>query len=165
MKANAPEQKVYALLDALGIAYEKIEHPAVYTCEEAARYESPAVTAPAKNLLLTNGGKSSFFLIIMAASKKLNAKALGRALGEKGLTFASPEDMLRLLGLMPGAVSPFGLINDEAAEVAVILDREISTSGTVSFHPNVNTASVILKAEDFLTVMRRFKNKLVMLDF
>jgi Ala-tRNA(Pro) deacylase len=161
---NSNEQKVYDLLNELGVPYQKIDHPAVYTCEQAALYCEGSGAAHTKNLFLTNADKSGFFLAVMEASKKLRAKDLGRALGEKGLTFASSGDMLRLLGITSGAVSPFGLINDSAGVVTVILDREIETCEKVSFHPNVNTSSVVLETKGFLKTLRHFGNRLVSLD-
>lgn len=158
------ELQVYALLDSLSIAYDKIEHPPVYTGEEAAVYDAGYEAAHIKNLFLVNGDKSRYFLVMIEVEKKLRARELARTIGEKGLTFASPEELLRVLGLTPGAVSPFGLMNGGAGDVVVILDKEVIASPRVNFHPNVNTASIILKTEDFIIVLRHFRNRTVMLD-
>lgn len=157
------EQRTYDLLGRLGIPYERIGHPAVYTCGEAAKYDAPDA-AQVKNLFLTNASRTGYFLVVMDAAKKLRAKQLGRALGEKGLTFASPDEMLRILGLEPGAVSPFALVNDGAGEVAVVLDRTVAESRKVSFHPCVNTASLVLAACDFLKALESFPNRVLILE-
>lgn len=159
------EQKVYELLQCLSLQYEKIDHPAVFTCEEAALYDSGSGAVDTKNLFLTNGDRSRYFLVILVADKKLRAKDLGRELGEKGLTFAKPEDMQKLLGLTPGAVSPFALVNDGAQDVVVVMDNDVAHSEKVSFHPCVNTASIQMATADFLIVLRQFPNRLVQLDF
>ena len=158
------KQKALTFLDGMGIAYAVQEHPAVYTCEEAALYDNGDGAADCKNLFLTNAGKSGYFLAIIEASKKLRAKELSRSLGEKGLTFASEGDLLRLLGLTTGAVSPFGLINDRSRVVTVVLDKAILSYNKVKFHPNVNTASVTLKTEDFMAVLQHLGNKLICMD-
>ena len=158
------QQKALAFLDGMGIAYALQEHPAVYTCEEAALYDNGDGAADCKNLFLTNAGKSGYFLAIIEASKKLRAKELSRSLGEKGLTFASEDDLLRLLGLTTGAVSPFGLVNDGSRVVTVIIDNSILSYNKLKFHPNVNTASVTLKTEDFMAVLQHLGNKLICMD-
>lgn len=160
----ANEQQVYALLESLSIPYDKIEHPPVYTGEEAAVYDEGYDAAHIKNLFLVNADKSKYFLVMLEVAKKLKARELARAIGEKGLTFALPEELLRLLGVTPGAVSPFGLINEGAGDVVAIMDKHIASFSRVNFHPNVNTASIILETEDFFKVLKHFGNRIIMLD-
>ncbi len=88
------------------------------------------------------------YLIILEHSKKPDIKALNRDLGEDRLSFASPERLMRYLGLEPGAVSPFGLINDKEKEVRVVIDEDLKQAERVNFHPNVNTATVGILFKD-----------------
>lgn len=87
--------------------------------------------------------------MILLSSKKADLKALERQLGEDRLSFASSERLMRYLGLEPGAVSPFGLINDRKKEVQVIIARDLRRSELVNFHPNVNTATIRIDFTDF----------------
>ncbi len=143
------EQKVYDLLAGLGIVYDRREHPPVYTVEEAERHWAGISGAHCKNLFLRNKKGNHHYLVILLGSKKADLRRLEQELSEDRLSFASPERLLRCLGLQAGAVSPFGLINDLAKEVRVVIDQELRTYSRVNFHPNVNTATVGLSFLDF----------------
>jgi len=106
------EQKVYELLDKLGISYDRHEHPPVYTVVQAEQYWGNINGAHCKNLFLRNKKGSRHYLIILEHLKKANLKALERQLGEDRLSFASAERLMRYLGLEEGAVSPFELKKD-----------------------------------------------------
>jgi Ala-tRNA(Pro) deacylase len=140
--------EVYQALDQAGIGYEKYEHPAVYTVDEAQKYDR-GNSAHSKNLFLRNKKGSRHYLVIVEASKKVELKKLELLLEETGLSFASSERMNKYLGLSPGAVSPFGLLNDAHKEVRVIVDADLLKHARQGFHPNVNTATLIISTEDF----------------
>ncbi|MDQ7821431.1 MAG: prolyl-tRNA synthetase associated domain-containing protein [Candidatus Eremiobacteraeota bacterium] len=142
-------QKVIAALESLGIAFTLHEHPPVYTVEEAEKHWSSLTGAHLKNLFLRNKKGSHHYLVTVLSAKSPDMKTLTAALGEDRLSFGSPERLLNCLGLMPGAVSPFGLINDHARAVKVVLDEDLKKEATVNFHPNVNTATVGLSFNDF----------------
>lgn len=125
------------------------EHPAVFTCEEAEKYCSNIPGTPAKNLLLRNDKSTRFVLVILPADKRLDLKKLGPIIGEKHLSFANPQKLLELLGLTPGAVSPFGLINDQNNQVEVFVDQDIYDASVLNFHPNRNTASLEISGKMF----------------
>lgn len=112
---------IYQILDEMGVEYVKREHPAVYTCEEADKYNGGIEGGKSKNLFLRNKKGDVHYLAVLESSKKVDLKALTEKLGEKKLGFASPERMKRILGLEPGSVSPFGLVNDEEREVVVLV--------------------------------------------
>ncbi|NIM91452.1 MAG: prolyl-tRNA synthetase associated domain-containing protein [Candidatus Aminicenantes bacterium] len=143
------EEKVYEVLRKLGIAYVKHEHPPVYTVDQAEQYWEDIEGTHCKNIFLRDKKGKRHYLVIMLSSKKADLKALERQLGEDRLSFASPERMMRYLGLEPGAVSPFGLINDSKKKVLVIIDRDLRRAEIVNFHPNVNTATVGIDFTDF----------------
>jgi Ala-tRNA(Pro) deacylase len=126
------------------IAYILHEHPAVYTCEEAEQHCAHIPGLATKNLFLKNQKKNRYFLIVLPADKKADLKKIAEIVNEKKLSFANPEELQDKLGLQPGAVSPFGLINDDKQAVEVYVDKEVYNAEIVSFHPNRNTASLEL---------------------
>lgn len=143
------EQKVYDILRELGISYTKHEHPPVYTVEEAERYWENVKGAHCKNLFLRNKKGKNHYLVIVPSEKRVDLKALTHRIGEDRLSFASPQRMMRFLGLEPGSVSPFGLINDREEAVVVLIDKDLREASRVNFHPNVNTATVGITFADF----------------
>jgi Ala-tRNA(Pro) deacylase len=143
------EQKVYETLNKLDISYIRHEHPPVFTVEEAEQHWENITGAHCKNLFLRNKKGNRHYLVVLDSSKRADLKALERQLGEDRLSFASPERMMRYLGLEVGAVSPFGLINDTQKEVQVIIDQDLKEADSINFHPNVNTATIGLSFSDF----------------
>lgn len=133
----------------LGIVCERHEHPPVATVAEAEHYWGGIDALHAKNLFLRNQKGSRHFLVVLAFTRRGDLAALGEHFGEKKLGFASPERLLAHLGLTPGSVSPFGLLNDPAHAVEVAIDVAIRDAARVAFHPNVNTATLVLSGLDF----------------
>lgn len=142
------------------INYILHEHPAVFTCEELEKYSSDNPGLICKNLLLRDQKGKRYFLFIMPASKKADLKRICEIVAEKKLSFASPEGLRQKLGVGPGAVSPFGLLNDKQAEVEVYIDEEVYYAAIVSFHPNRNTASLELTREMFHKFLNTLANKI-----
>lgn len=153
------EQKVYEVLDNLGIGYEKITHPPVYTVEEANEYWKNLEGAHTKNLFFRNKKGKRHFLVILDSEKSLDIKALQSKIGAGTLSFASDRRLEEHLGLTKGAVSVFGLINDENNGVEVIVDNKLLKSGRIGFHPNVNTATITIGIEDFKKFLDSTGNK------
>jgi len=143
------EQKVYEALERLNISYVRHEHPPVFTVEEAEQYWEDITGAHCKNIFLRNKKGNRHYLVILEHSKKADLKVLENQLGESRLSFASPERLMRYLGLEAGAVSPFGLINDSNKEVRIVIDLDLKEEGRVNFHPNVNTVTVGIEFKDF----------------
>ena len=143
------EQKVYRTLDTLDIPYVRHEHPPVYTVEEAEKHWENITGAHCKNLFLRNKKGNRHYLVVLDSSKRADLKALEKQLGEDRLSFASPERLMRYLGLEIGAVSPFGLINDTQKEDQVIIDQDLKDADSINFHPNVNTATVGMSFSNF----------------
>ncbi|MCK4556625.1 MAG: prolyl-tRNA synthetase associated domain-containing protein [Candidatus Aminicenantes bacterium] len=143
------EQKVYEALESLEVSYVRHEHPPVFTVEEAEKHWEGITGAHCKNLFLRNKKGNRHYLVVLESTKRADLKSLEKQLGEDRLSFASPERLMRYLGLDTGAVSPFGLLNDSQKEVQVIIDQDLREAETINFHPNVNTATIGLSFSDF----------------
>lgn len=140
---------LYQILDRLRISYEEVSHPAVYTVEEARALGRLLEGLDCKNLFLRDGKKRRYFLASFPAQKQVNLKELGLRLGAKGLSFASPDDLMDMLGLIPGSVTPFGIIHDKEKRVAVVLDSEFRGQKLL-FHPNTNTKTISIFYDDLI---------------
>jgi Ala-tRNA(Pro) deacylase len=143
------EEAVYTVLGQLGLSYERHEHPAVFTVEQALEHWSGIDATHCKNLFLRNKKGDRHYLVVAEHSTPIDIGALAVRVGDNRLSFASAERLAAHLGLTPGAVSPFGLINDRAKAVRVLLDARLRSAARVGFHPNVNTATVVLAFADF----------------
>lgn len=155
---------IYKVLEELGIEYQKIDHPAVFTVEDAEKFASKvSIDQHRKNLFLRNKKGDKHFLVILKATKRINIKQLENLLGED-LSFASPERLLKYLRLTSGSVSPFGLINDTAREVQVIVDSELLDFAEHGFHPNINTATLVISTADFKKFLESTQNQITYLN-
>lgn len=154
------EKKVYEILEYLQIPYLRYEHTPVYTIEEANQLDLDMQGQHCKNLFVRDKKGEKHYLVIIEESKKVDLKSLSKQIESTNLSFASEERLLRYLGLTPGAVSPFGLINDREKHVEVLLDEDITLLKDISFHPNVNTATVTLSFQDFRRFLSWTGNKM-----
>ena len=143
------EEPVYRVLDELRIPYTRHEHPPVFTVEEAQEHWASIPATHCKNLFLRNKKGVTHYLVIAESNKPVDIAAVTAKLNEDRLSFASPERLATYLGLTPGSVSPFGLIHPSAKDVRVVLDAALRQSNTVAFHPNINTATIVLAWADF----------------
>jgi Ala-tRNA(Pro) deacylase len=157
--ALAPQEgPVYARLDALGIAYTRYEHPPIATAEEGERHWTGIDAAHCKNLFMRNQKGTRHYLVIVACRKRADLRAIADQIGDGKLSFGSPERLMAHLGVAPGSVSPFGLIHDGARAVRVVIDRDLQSAERISFHPNINTATVVIAVADFLRFLRACGN-------
>lgn len=141
------EEKVLDLIEKLNINYKRVEHKAIFTVKEGKTL--PNIEGKGcKNLFLKS--KNDYFLLILDEDKKANLDLISNDLKTSKLSFGSKESLNKFLGLKPGAVSPFGLINDSYNSVKVIIDENLEKSDLVSFHPNVNTSTLIISYIDFI---------------
>jgi len=143
------EEAVYRTLERLGIPFERHEHPPAFTVDQAEAHWAGIDAGFFKNLFLRNQKGSRHYLLIVPHLKRVDLRAAAEQIGDGKLSFASPERLMTHLGLTPGSVSPFGLINDAPHQVRVVIDRDLKTCARVSFHPNVNTATIVLSRQDF----------------
>ena len=144
------EDRVYERLAELGIAYERHEHPAVATVEDAVQHWAGIDATHCKNLFLRNQKGNRHYLLIVPHLKVVNLRAVAEQIGDGRLSFASPERLMKYLRLTPGSVSPFGLINDRDRVVRVVLDRDLKSAERLGFHPNINTRTLVIGGADFL---------------
>lgn len=152
------KQEIYALLARGGYWHEITEHPAVYTMEEVAALALAHPEAEAKTLFVRDDRKSAYYLITVRAEKRVDLKRFRREQGTRPLRFAPPEELEKVLGLYPGAVTPFGALNVPEGRVQVVLDRDfLDADGLIGVHPNDNTATVWLRARDLVDVLARHR--------
>jgi Ala-tRNA(Pro) deacylase len=143
------EQAVRDRLDSLGISYDRHEHPPVATAAEADAHWAGIEAAHCKNLFLRNQKGDRHYLVIVAHTKRADLRAVANQIGDGKLSFASPERLMKYLGVTPGAVSPFGLMHDREHHVRLFLDRDLKGAARISFHPNVNTVTLVMTFADF----------------
>jgi Ala-tRNA(Pro) deacylase len=144
------ELPVYETLDALGIAYERIEHEEARTMESLVEVDAAMGADHCKNLFLCNRQGTVFYLLMMPGDKVFKTKELSAQIGSARLSFAAPEKMLEHLDIHPGAVSVMGLMNDKQNAVQLLVDEDVLAGEYVGCHPCVNTASLKLKTRDVL---------------
>lgn len=150
---------VYNYLDNEKINYQIVTHPPVYTAEQADKYVQEYQFARTKNLFLKN--KAGYYLVTIhhlvtiLENKRLNMKKLKENLSTSRFSFAHPEELAMKLGITSGAVSPFNLFNDKQHQVTFIIDADIfKNEELIGCHPNINTATVILRTKDLLQIIK-----------
>jgi len=150
--------ELYQLLDSLQIAYDYIEHPPVPTVEEAMKYWSGIDSGHCKNIFFRNHKGDRHYLVILHYASKLNIKELEQKLRQGKLSFASDRRLMQYLGLTPGSVSPFGLINDHTHHVHLFIEKSLLDFEHLSFHPNTNTASLIIPRDGLFRLLEHTGN-------
>lgn len=151
---------VFDYLDKLGIKYECYEHPEAPTVEIAMQYwENIPNATHCKNLFFRNHKGNRHYLVVFECSRNIAIHDLEKRLNQGKLSFASDTRMERYLGLRPGSVSPFGLINDVENHTYLFLDTNLQKAERLSFHPNDNTASVVISKDDFMKYLTACGNE------
>ena len=140
------KQEIFDFVDKQEIWHEVTEHEAAFTMEEALNMEMPYPDREAKNLFVRDDKKQNYYLITVCGPKRVQLKEFKKAQGTRRLSFASAEDLKEMLDVLPGSVSPLGLLNNEECNVKLFLDEE-------------NTATIWMKTEDLLTMIRRHGNE------
>jgi Ala-tRNA(Pro) deacylase len=149
----ATRQDLFARLAELGIATRTVDHDAVFTVAESARLERELPGGHTKNLFLKDK-KGALFLVVALGRAHIDLKSLHRVLGCDRLSFGKPELLMEALGVSPGSVTPFSLINDTACRVTVILDADMMRHETINFHPLENTASTNIGRDELVAFIR-----------
>lgn len=147
------KQEVYAFLKNKNIWHEITEHGVVYTMEDLSHVELPYPDADAKNLFVRDDKKRNYYMITVTSEKRVDLKEFRSKYGTAKLSFASADDLMAIMGLIPGAVTPLGLLNDAECRVKLFLDNAFA-DGLIGVHPNDNTATVWLKTEDLIRLLR-----------
>ena len=156
--------ELLARLDALGIATRTVEHPPVFTVEEARRHRGDLPGTHTKSLFLRDK-KDAMWMVVCVESRALDLKDLARRLGARHLSFGSPERLLRYLGVIPGAVSPFAVVNDTGRAVQVVLDREVLARDPVNLHPLDNAKTTAIAGADLLRFLEAEGHAPRIMDF
>ncbi len=159
------KQEIKTFLEEKDISFEWVEHKAVYTIEEMEELGLENMNEIAKNLFLRDQKGKRHFLIVIRADKQADLKELGEKLGGVRLSFASEERLEKHLGLKKGAVTPFGVLNDENCAVEVYFDEDFCKMERIGVHPNDNTASVYLSPKDLLHIIEECGNSLNLISF
>ena len=144
------EQRCYDLLGRLGIAYFRVDHDHADTIEACEAVEQVLGEKICKNLFLCNRQKTQFYLLLIGGAKVFKTKYLSAQLGCARLSFASPEDMERLLGVTPGSATVLALMNDPEQAVQLVIDRPVAEQEYLCCHPCKNTSSLKLRTADVL---------------
>jgi len=157
-------KKVFSKLKELGIQYEVFEHPPLDTIEIALKYWKEIDSTHCKNLFFRNHKGNRHYLVIIQDTTPFSIRSLEQKLKQGKLTFGSPKRLMKYLGVQPGSVSPFGLLNDEDHHVYLFLDQQLKQSEKISFHPNDNTASLVLRYHDFMKYLAASGNDFEYID-
>ena len=150
----ATREDLMAMLARLGLATTTVEHPPLFTVEEAMALRGEVPGAHTKNLFLKDK-KDALFLVVAPEEAAIDLKHLHHLIGATGrLSFGKPELLLETLGVTPGAVTAFAPVNDAAGRVTVVVDAALAVAPLVNCHPLVNTATTTIAAGDLLAFLR-----------
>jgi Ala-tRNA(Pro) deacylase len=146
----ASPDELFAALDRLGIAHPTVRHPPLFTVEQSQSLRGTIAGGHTKNLFLRDK-KGALFLVTALEDATIELKSLHPRLGATGrFSFGSSDLMMETLGVVPGAVTPFGVINDTAHRVAVVLDAALMEHAVINAHPLVNTMTTSIARQDLL---------------
>lgn len=140
--------KVKEYLNTLGIEFKIVEHEPAYTTEEADKYIEGHDGVRTKTMFICNKKKINYYMIIMDDSKRLDINKFKEIVSEKQMKMASEEVLKEKLGIEPGMVSPFGLLNNDEKDVKIYMDKQIITEEIMTFHPNDNTKTLFITTKD-----------------
>jgi Ala-tRNA(Pro) deacylase len=164
--APATPEDLFRRLGELGIETSTMEHPAVFTVEEAREARGPIPGCHTKNLFLRDKKGRRMWLVVCREDRAVDLRQLALRVGASGrLSFGSAERLMKYLGVTPGAVNPFAVINDHGGAVRVVVDRAILDDPPLNFHPLVNTMTTSIGADDFLRFLSEEKHEPKLIDF
>ena len=149
---------IVQILKDKNIEFEIVEHNAVFTVDEMMDCELPHPDALAKNLFIRDDKKRQYYLITCPEDKKINLKDFRNKYNTRPLSFASPDDLMAKLGLTPGSVCPFGVLNNDEKDVIVFLDKDFENT-LMGIHPCDNTATVFIKSSDVVSLIQEHGNQ------
>ena len=144
------EQRVYELLDRLGIDYQRIDHEEAMTMEACQEIDRVLEAGICKNLLLCNRQCTAFYLLLIPGDKIFKTKDLSAQIGSSRLSFASGEYMEQFLDITPGSLSILGLMNDKEDRVQLLIDGDVLKGEYIGCHPCINTSSLRLRTADLV---------------
>ena len=147
-------QKVVDQLNELGIPFQIVEHEPVLTTEQADRFIEGIEGVRTKTMFLTNKKKRNFYLVIIDDAKRLDIDVFKEIVEENRIKMASAETLNNKMMLLPGTVSPFGLLNNRDKDIQVYFDQEIVSEERMCFHPNTNEKTIFVNTEDLFTFLK-----------
>lgn len=150
-------------LDRLGIAHRTVDHPAVFTVAEGEAIKAGLPGGHTKNLFLKDK-KGHLVLVSALQSSEIDLKALHRLLGLGRFSFGKPDLLHEALGVTPGSVTAFAILNDPEKRVRFVLDAALMAHETVNFHPMENTATTAISSTDLLKFVRALGREPEILD-
>ncbi|MGG5318086.1 prolyl-tRNA synthetase associated domain-containing protein [Enterococcus sp. AZ072] len=154
------KEEIFKFLNEGNFWYEITEHKAVYNMEELSEVDLPYPEADAKNLFVRDDKKRNYYLISVQGDKRVDLKEFKAKHETRRLSFASETDLMTVMGLIPGAVSPFGILNDTECIVQFFIDEDfLKDPGLIGIHPNDNTATVWVKTEDLIAIIKQHGNQ------
>lgn len=154
------EQELYDLLSEKGIPFETFHHEAVFTVAEGDAAGVPDLGSHTKNLFLRDDKKRNFYVVTADENQQIDLKALAKRIPSRRLSFAREEMLEEKLGLTAGAVTPFGILNDESREVTMVFDEGLRGK-RIDAHPLVNTATMYIEMDDLVSLLREHGNPVV----
>ncbi|MDD2289249.1 MAG: prolyl-tRNA synthetase associated domain-containing protein [Bacteroidales bacterium] len=158
------KDKVLKQLEDWNIAYRLYTHPPLPTAADAIAYWKDIDAQHCKNLFFRNHKGNRHYLVVFDWKRDLPIHRIEKMLRQGKLTFASPTRMMRYLGVEPGSVSPFGLLNDTENHVILFLDNKLKEAEEISFHPNDNRYTAVISKTDFFRFLEMVGNAHVFLD-
>ena len=159
------KQQIFELLEQRGIAFEKVEHEALFTMEEMDAAGVTAKGTVCKNLFLRDFKGKNHYLLTVPEHKKVDMRDLAEQLGSSKLSFGSAERLDKYLGLTQGSVSPFGILNDESKSVVMVFDRDLKGDDEVGVHPNDNTATLWIRFDEIRAIIEEHGNQVIFAEF
>ncbi len=154
------KQQIYDFLNNRNIWYEITEHKAVFNMEELKNIDLPYIERDGKNLFVKDDKKRNYYLITVKGNKNVDFKEFKKKNNTRSLSFASQDDLMDIMNLRPGSVTPLGILNDKDLKVIFYLDKEfLDDKGLIGVHPNDNTATVWLKVEDLIGIVKEHGNQ------
>ena len=146
----ATPDQLFAALDSLGINHSTVKHPPLFTVEQSRNLRGQIPGGHTKNLFLRDK-KYAIYLVVTQEDAEINLKGLHRRLGANGrFSFGSADLMREVLGVEPGSVTPFGVLNDTQGRVTVVLDAAMMEHQTLNYHPLVNTMTTSIGRDDLV---------------
>ena len=159
------KQDIYNFLDNSGIWYEITEHDAVYNMDELAEIELPYPENDAKNIFVYDDKKTNYYLITTTSKKRVDLKKFRQVYNTRALRFVTEDDMVRIINLTAGSVTPFGILNDIECKINCFIDEDfIKLNNIIGIHPNDNTATVWLKIDDLVDIIKEHGNKVMVCE-
>ena len=159
---TSPEQ-LLARLAELGIQSRTVSHPPVFTVEEAKALRGELPGGHVKNLFLRNK-KGAMWLVVAEEDRPIDLKALGERIGAGRVSFGSPDRLMQYLGVIPGSVTPFGIINDTGGAVQVVLDKGLLEHDPINVHPLTNDRTTAISPKDLLAFLEATGHKPQIID-